>query len=293
MKELNHKPEKICVVWHPKLPEAQKEARLVQDALISAGASRVEGLSLFDPVFQNTVSEGGYDVVIAMGGDGTMIRVGKLCATQKIPVMGINMGSLGFLIETPQNKWQEQIIPLLNGEWKIEERMMMHVNLLRKNGEILEWDALNDVVIARGAELHPIKLHVSVSGSYLTTYVADGLIVSSATGSTAYSMAVGGPVLQPEMRNILVIPVAPHLCMDRALILEEGETVEIKLSTGFSAVLSPDGTDTTPVSNSDIITVSSSDKSAQFVRFHDIGFFYQNFIQYMQRNPRSSENGSL
>lgn len=290
MKDLTRNPKYIAVTWHPLLPKAKLEACKVFEALQNAGLERLELYSLNDRLFRQSVKTTQYDVVITLGGDGTMIRTGKLCAPMGIPVMGINMGSFGFLIETQLDQWPAQIPALLDGKWKYEERMMLHAELLVEGKETRSWEVLNDATIARGASLRPIRLSVKIGGSPLTNYVADGLIVASATGSTAYSMAVGGPVMQPELRNMLVIPIAPHLCFDRALILQEGEVVEIIVTGSTESVLSPDGYESIPLHQGDRIMVSASAYNARFVRFSDIGFFYQNFIQYMQRNPSAGGN---
>jgi len=294
MKPPLKKPERIAVTWAPSLQEAKFEAMKIVKEISSAGGKTVtaEGFSLYDSRFREILQSEPYDLVITLGGDGTMLRTGKLCAPVHVPICGINMGSFGFLIEVQQNQWHEMIPLLLDGSWKIEERMMLHVELQRKFSNLLQWEVLNDAVVAHGAELRPIRVNVKVSGHLLTDYVADGLIVSTATGSTAYAMAAGGPILQPEFRNLLVIPIAPHLCLDRGLILQEGETVDISVAADHETVFSPDGAKGVILSEDDRICVSSSEYSAQFIRFRDNGFFYQNFIQYMQRNPSAVRDKS-
>ena len=294
MKDAKKKPQRIAVTWAPSLLEAKIEALKIVDAIKEAGGKSIsaEGFSLYDTVFRENLASDSYDLVITLGGDGTMLRTGKLCAPVEVPVCGVNMGSFGFLMEVQQNQWIEMVPLLLAGSWKIEERMMLHVELRRNFHDTLQWEVLNDAVVGHGSELRPIRLNVKVSGNLLTDYVADGLIVSTATGSTAYAMAAGGPILQPELRNILVIPVAPHLSLDRGLILQEDETVQISVEADHEAIFSPDGAKGVILAEEDQILVSSSKFSAQFVRFRDNGFFYQNFIQYMQRNPSAVRNKS-
>jgi len=145
------------------------------------------------------------------------------------------------------------------------------------------WQALNDVVIARGQLLRPIHVQASVDNQYLTTYVADGLIASTATGSTAYAMASGGPILPPELRNILLIPIAPHLSVDRAVVLSEGSTVRMNVLSENS-VLSIDGQLPVSLAEDDHVDVQAGEDTAKFVRFGDPGYFYRNLTAHMNQS---------
>jgi NAD+ kinase len=151
--------------------------------------------------------------------------LGALCAPLNVPVLGINAGRFGFLTELQSNNWDKLLPLLLEGKFRIEQRMMLRAEHWRQDQCLGEWDVLNEVVVARGQFVRPVVLKASVDGYRLASYVADGLIVSTPTGSTAYALAVGGPIMPPELRNILIIPVAPHLSIDRAVILPEGVRV--------------------------------------------------------------------
>ena len=144
---------------------------------------------------------------------------------------------------------------------------------------------MNDLVVVRGRFVRPITLSVSVNHTPIVGYVADGLIVSSATGSTAYAMAVGGPILLPEMRNMIVIPISPHFSIGRAFVLSEEDTVSIRLDTDHEAVISPDGKQSVMILNGDILSVSASDYSVKFLRFSNKRNFYRNLVQYLEKNP--------
>jgi NAD+ kinase len=128
-------------------------------------------------------------------------------------------------------------------------------------------------------------LETSVDGRHLTTYVADGLIAATATGSTAYALAVGGPILPPALRNILLVPVAPHLSIDRAIILAEGSIVTIRVQTEHQAVISVDGHDPITLNNGDTVLVRASNHNVQFIRIQDPDYFYRNLTPHMNRNP--------
>jgi NAD+ kinase len=217
------------------------------------------------------------------GGDGSVLRAGNLCAASKVPILGVNLGKLGFLIQVEREDWREYFDKLLNGEAWIENRMMLHAEHIRAGEALGAWDALNEVVVGRGQNLRPIRLSASVDGRHLTSYVADGLIASTATGSTAYALAAGGPILPPELRNILLVPIAPHLSVDRAVVLAEGSTVSMQIN-GENAVFSIDGQASMTLMPEDHVDVRAADVTAQFVRFGDPGYFYRNITAHMNEN---------
>jgi len=163
--------------------------------------------------------------------------------------------------------------------------MMLKIEHIRNNRVLENWEALNEIVICRGQIVRPIRLKASVDGYPLASYVADGLIVATPTGSTAYSLAAGGPILPPELRNLLIIPVAPHLSVDRAVILAEGAYVTVQSYTEHEAVLSVDGQSPVFLQDGDIVQASSSQNLVSFVRMHDPGYFYRNLMRYMEQNP--------
>jgi NAD+ kinase len=140
-------------------------------------------------------------------------------------------------------------------------------------------------VISRGRIIRPIQLETHVDGRFLSTYVADGIIVSTATGSTAYAMAAGGPILPPELRNILLVPVAPHLSIEQAIVLAEGSVVSLKARSEHEAVLSIDGQPPVDLQPGDTIEIRASQHTVSFVRFEDPGYFYRNLTPHMSRNP--------
>jgi NAD+ kinase len=222
-------------------------------------------------------------MLIVAGGDGSVLRAGNLCAPSRVPILGVNLGKLGFLIQVERDDWHEYFDKLLSGEAWIENRMMLHAEHIR-SGEVMgAWDALNEVVVGRGQNLRPIRLSASVDGRHLTSYVADGLIASTATGSTAYALAAGGPILPPELRNILLVPIAPHLSVDRAVVLAEGSTVRMEIN-GENAVLSIDGQAPMALMPDDHVDVHAAEVIAQFVRFGDPGYFYRNLTAHMNEN---------
>jgi NAD+ kinase len=275
-------PERPVVAAYPRMPEAFVEAEAMSKYLKDREIEAPYG-SLYDETLRKRVRRGEFDLLIMSGGDGSVLRAGNLCAPSKVPILGVNLGRIGFLIQVEKDEWREYFDKLLNGEAWIENRMMLHAEHTR-SGEILgSWDALNEVVVGRGATLRPIRLSASVDGRHLTSYVADGLIASTATGSTAYALAAGGPILPPELRNILLVPIAPHLSVDRAVVLAEGSTVSMHVN-GENAVLSIDGQPSISLMDDDHVDVRAAEVTAQFVRFGDPGYFYRNLTAHMNEN---------
>lgn len=276
--------EQIAVTTHPKLPEALHEAKEIAACLEEHGFQAVHGL-LYDEELIWRVKSKEFDLLIALGGDGTMLRAGHLCGPSRVPILGINLGRFGFLMEIRHEKWQDILPNLLQGNYWLEERMMLCAVHYHAAEPIGEWEVLNEVVVGRGEIVRPVHLVTDVDGRFLTTYVADGLIASTPTGSTAYALAAGGPILPPELRNILLVPVAPHLSIDRAIVLAEGSSVNITVHTDHQAVLSIDGQEPIRLTDGDQVEVRTSDHSVLFVRFQDPGYFYRNLTPHMNQNP--------
>src|SRR5205814_3955126 len=160
------------------------------------------------------------------------------------------------------------------GNCWLEERMMLHVEQRRAGQMLGGYEALNEAVVGRGAIARPVRLKTLIDGGELTTYVADGLIVATPTGATAYALAVGGPILPPELRNILLIAIAPHLSLDRAIVLPQGATVEVLVRTDHEAILSTDGAHQVALEDGDSVCVRISDGTTCFVRVRPRHFFY-------------------
>jgi NAD+ kinase len=264
------------------MPEAAAEAEAMSNYLKEKGIDAPFG-SLYDEGLRKRVKKREFDLLIMAGGDGSVLRAGHLCAPLGVPILGVNLGRLGFLLQVERGEWREYFDKLLNGEAWIEYRMMLHAEHVRAGDSLGEWNALNEVVVGRGQILRPVHLSASVDGRLLTSYVADGLIASTATGSTAYALAAGGPILPPELRNILIVPIAPHLSVDRAVVLAEGSAVSIVVK-GENSVLSIDGQPSITLMDADRVDIRAADVTTQFVRFGDPGYFYRNLTAHMNEN---------
>jgi len=274
----------IAIVTHPNLPQSTGEATDICTFLTQRGVE-AQHTQLQDENLAHRLREGEVDLLIALGGDGTMLRAGHLCGPVSVPILGINYGHFGFLIEIRQNQWRDYIPRLLAGDYWLEKRMMLTAELFHNNEPTGKWEVLNEAVVGRGQMVHPVQLVTYLDHRLLTTYVADALIVSTATGSTAYALAVGGPILPPELRNILLIAVAPHFSIDRAIVLAEGASVSVTVHTNYDAVLCLDGQNPISLASEDQVNVRASDYNAQFVRFQDPGYFYRNLTPHMSKNP--------
>lgn len=274
--------KRIAITGHPNLPEAIAEASLVADYLREHGYAADQG-SLNDESIRAKIFEKQYDAMIAIGGDGTMLRASNICAPQGIPVLGINKGRLGFLFQVFEGGWKALLDQLIAGEYWIENRMMLNAELVRDDVLLGEWTALNDVVVSRSYVIRPIHVEARVDDKFLTRYVCDGLISSTATGSTAYALASGGPILPPELRNILLIPIAPHLSVDRAVVLSEGTKVSIKVLSENS-VMSVDGQPPVFLEIDDIVNIKAGMFTAKFIRFGETDYFYRNLTAHMSQN---------
>ncbi len=285
MSPINASPfQHVVIAAHPQVREALAEGQEVAAFLQNHGVDAYAGL-LYDEELHRRVREGEADLLIALGGDGTMLRAGHLCAPHGVPILGINMGHFGFLIEVERAEWRHTLRQLLLGEAWIEERMMLEAQLVRGEEMVQRWDVVNEVVVSRGQFVRPVKVTAYVDDLLLARYVADGLIAATPTGSTAYALAAGGPILPPELRNILLMPVAPHLSVDRAVVLSEGSTVTLAVKVDHQAVVSVDGHDPVALEDGDRVHVRANRFPLKFVRFRGRGYFYRNLTSYMNWNP--------
>ena len=219
------------------------------------------------------------DLLVTLGGDGSILRAARAAAPYGTLILGVNLGRVGFLTEAEPRTWRDVLSRALVNDYWIEERMMLRV-AIRQGDHVLESaEALNDVVVGRGARARVVHVRAEVDGGHLATYVADGLVVATPTGSTAYALAAGGPVLPPQLRNILLVPVAPHLSMERPIVLSEGVTVRIVVAGGRSAVLTVDGEVQAELESGDEVTVEASSHVARFARVQEKTYFYKTLVE--------------
>ena len=213
------------------------------------------------------------DLLLVFGGDGTMLSAARAVAGLETPILGVNIGSLGFLTEIPSSRVAEELPAIWEGNFTIEER-----SLLEATGRVAKDDlfqvALNDFVVSRGATSRLIELEVLVDGEALTDYRADGLIISSPTGSTAYSLAAGGAIVSPSASVLTITPICPHTLSNRSVIVSSESVIEVKVrSQKLEIFLTADGQVQLPLFSGDRICVRRSAKSVRLVRLPKSSFF--------------------
>jgi NAD+ kinase len=215
------------------------------------------------------------DLVVVLGGDGTLIHAQSLLVGRPVPILGVNMGSLGFMTEVPQSRLYEALDLVLAGKAKVSERMKLRVHL-HKGGSserALDEEVLNDVVISKSALSRMAELDTRCSGEYVTTYKADGVIVATPTGSTAYSLAANGPIMYPTMRGVIIAPICPHTLTQRPLVVPDDENIEIILMNDTEVYLTLDGQKGLPLQRGDRVQVKQSYNRVLLVRNPTLDFF--------------------
>jgi NAD+ kinase len=274
----------VLLVAHHDRAEAAVLARQAATWLREHGhaawmtPSDADALHLHDLLDERPPSAAG--LAVSLGGDGTMLRAVKLLDGGDVPIIGVNVGLLGYLteVEAPAltsalERWDAG--PQA-GKWHVEERMMLDATLRTQapggagDGEC--WTALNEAVVEKLEAGHTVRLLVRIDGAVFTSYAADGLIIATPTGSTAYSLSARGPVVSPKHRAVLLTPVSPHMLFDRSLVLDPDEQVEIEVLGHRVAALSIDGQAATTLHEGDQLTLSASRSVARFIRFGESRF---------------------
>jgi NAD+ kinase len=215
------------------------------------------------------------DLVVVLGGDGTLIHAASLLDAHPAPILGVNMGSLGFMTEVPQSRLYETLDLVLAGKAKVSERMKLRVHLHRGGSpeRALDAEVLNDVVIAKSALSRMAELDTRCSGDYVTTYKADGVIIATPTGSTAYSLAANGPIIFPTMRGVIIAPICPHMLTQRPLVVPDDQNIEIVLMNDTEVYLTLDGQTGLSLQRGDRVQVKQSYNRVMLVRNPQIDFF--------------------
>ena len=212
------------------------------------------------------------DVGLVVGGDGTMLSIGRQLAQYGIPLIGINQGRLGFVTDIPLNDYQQTLAPMLQGEYQEDLRPLMHAKVVRNGACVFEAFAMNDVVVNRGATSGMVELRIEVGGKFVSNQRADGLIVASPTGSTAYSLSAGGPMLHPSIPGWVLVPIAPHTLSNRPIVLADPVEIVIEVVGGREASASFDMQSITSLQHGDRIIVRRSDYRVRFL--HPRGWSY-------------------
>ena len=213
------------------------------------------------------------DLIIVLGGDGTLLSMARAVGDLGVPLLGINMGGLGFLTATTVEEAVAAVDAYLGGRMAIDERMMLAARVVRRGQSVGEYAALNDVVITKSAMSRIINLEVSVQGEYATAYRADGLIISTPTGSTAYCLSAGGPILFPTMDAVVIVPIASHTLTNRPIVLPGHQRIDVTLKTDQDVMLTIDGQIGVNLNEHDTVQVEQAASRIRLVRFPRTDFF--------------------
>ena len=214
------------------------------------------------------------DLIVVLGGDGTLLSVARLVERPQVPILGVNLGGLGFITEVAVDELESVLARTLAGDVSVEKRMTLEVQVRSKRNKPKRFRVLNDAVIAKGARSRIIDLEAYVGEEYLCTYRADGLIISTPTGSTAYSLAAGGPILYPSLGAILLSPICPHTLTNRPIVVSSKSMIRVTLrSAGDTVILSPDGQQGVLLKDGDVVEVRDYGVPVSLVKVPERGYF--------------------
>jgi NAD+ kinase len=259
-------PKRIGVMFNPRLTGARELAQQLSQDIEARGLQ-----AWLDEEEDDGTPLPACDLAIVLGGDGSVLRFARRVIEAGTPILGVNLGRLGFLTEMDGSQVRDRLDDILSGHGRIEERAMLRAEV---SGKHKVFHGLNEAVIGRATLSRAIQLAVDVDGTRIADYRCDAVIVATATGSTAYAVSVGGPIMYPESRDLVIVPVAPHLSAQHAVLLPGNETVHITLEPDQQAVLSVDGQADFELHEGDSVQVSLSEHKARFLRFKPRNDFY-------------------
>jgi NAD+ kinase len=273
---------RLGLLCQPKKPESLALAERMGDYLRGSGHTVWTGSAWDEPEALAHVAD--QDVLITLGGDGTMLRAARIGSQYGVPLLGVKLGKVSFLGEVAPDDWQAPLSQMLQGDYWLEERMLLDVRVLRGGQPPINhsYTALNDVVISRGGLARIVSIETWVDQSYMTTYRADGVIVSTPTGCTGYALAAGGPILPPELKNILLIPICAHLSLDRPVVLAQGATVGLQAHADYAPILTVDGQFEIALAEGDRVEVRASTHVCNFVHLQDRAYFYRTLMDRLR-----------
>ena len=268
----------VGFVYNPRVPKA---ARLVSSLVKSlklqdnSWTSASTQLDIGDETLANT------SAIVTAGGDGTILRVVRIAAPHSVPILGINLGRVGFMTELAVGDAEKKVPGYITGSPRVEERMMLQASVTSGPDAPprMKVHALNDVVVSRGAVPQLLDIGVTIDGASLVTYRADGVISATATGSTGYALSAGGPIMYPEARSILIQPLAAHISLQTGLVVPENSVIELKIGGGQEAVLSVDAFADTDLGPEDVVLIERSPHVARFLRADPPASFYSRLAQ--------------
>jgi len=265
--------KKVGVTYHPKSELARRCAGDLHARLMTIVPDVWLASAWDDEATAEHVA--GTDLLVTCGGDGTVLRAARAVIPHPVTLLGVNLGRIGFLTEITFEALMPRLEEIVGGAGRIETRAMIEAEMIRAGEEVRNgFHALNDVVVGRRAIGRTVQVTVRADGTPIGNYRADGIIIATATGSTAYTLSVGGPILHPESRELLITPVAPHLAPANSVVLPTGSLVEVEVAEGQTGILSVDGQPDWDLGSGDIVQVQTSEHTARFLRLGPAGDFY-------------------
>jgi NAD+ kinase len=272
---------KIALASRPDWPESVDIAKKLAVKLRLAGHEIFE-VALDGHALPIGISAAG--IACVFGGDGTVLRAARALSPHDIPILGVNLGRLGFLTATTITEFDAALADVVAGRFELEVRAMLDARVIRDRNEFARGLALNDVVVARGKPVRSIRVAVKVDGEPLIVYWADGLIIATATGSTAYGFSVGGPLILPASSTITMVPIAPHLSFGNAIVFDPQQVLELEVRDE-PAVLSFDGQEEHDLKSGDLIVVRKAETVARFARTAHARPFVELLRQKILKEP--------
>lgn len=271
----------ILIFPNPKKAECIDVVKDVISTIFSVGDNKIFAFAKNKKIIGNTnityindISEHSIDFALTIGGDGTIIRAANILIDYDIPILGINLGTLGFLANIEKNEI-ELLENVLNGEYSIEERMSLSVKIEHRDSSVT-YNAINDIVICKNAFSGIIDLNVYCSEIPTAHYRGDGIIVSTPSGSTAYAMSAGGPIIHPSVKSISLTPICAHSILSRTIILPEHETIKIKTNANSSrkkVFVVADGLISEEIGENDIVEIKRNDKNIKFLCLKEKNYY--------------------
>jgi NAD+ kinase len=269
--------KRVGILYHPKIEKAKAFSGEMEKFLSAQGISFWTCSAWEEDKAKPQIA--GSDLILSIGGDGTILRAVRAIIPGKVPVVGINLGNLGFMTELKADEAFNKLPQLLSGEGWIEERAMLEAESQSK-----VFHAVNDVFVGRRSLARLVQVETRVDGEILATHRADGVIVATATGSTGYLLAAGGPILYPEAKQIVFKPICPHLTSDSAVVLPPEAKVQLKVTTTHEAMLSVDAQVELPLASGDEVRVKLSPYVGRFLRIRPRAYFYSYLESRLREN---------
>jgi NAD+ kinase len=271
--------KKIGILFQPKASAAVALAKELEKLVEDSGAP----VWLCSAWEEDRAGEqvGGTRFIVCLGGDGTILRAARIASPHDVPILGVNLGRLGFMTEISAEDALSRVPDFLEGQGWVEERDMLQAELVSANTP--PYHALNDVVVGRGERCRLVRVRATVDDALLTTYKCDGVIVATATGSTGYCLAAGGPVLNPQSDEMVMKPIAAHLSLATALVLPSDAVIELEVNTTHKATLSIDGQVEVPLRDGDTLRIKRSPYVTKLLRAQWPAPFYETLVQRLEK----------